>query len=165
MNGPCRFVLADDISINPVDMIAQRKPVSEKLYEKAVESIARREEEHKLKRINELRQKAATIRDKPYMGEYSKALTREQSHIGHFYEYNKDWKNKIEKKLQMEREEQQAKAILLAEEKKLRLKEHYESYLREKEKLQEERSFLRSKDQVPGKGKECPPRPPEPSRH
>lgn len=163
MFSACRFVLYDDITINPIDMIPEKKPAAEKLYEKAIEAVARREEEFKRKRIQELRDQAVDMRSTPFVSEASRALSKGPSHAKHFYEYNQDWKAKVEKKMQMEREEKQAKLILEAEEKKMRLKEHYASYQREKEKLDAERKKLRTVDQFGGHGKQCPSPPPEPS--
>lgn len=163
MYAACRFVLFDDITINPIDMVAEKKPAAEKLYEKALEAVARREEEFKRKRLQELRDQAAGMQSKPSINEVSRAMSKGPSHANHFYEYNQDWKSKVEKKLQLERDDKMAKQILIAEEKKMKLKEHYQSYQREKERLDEERRQLKDFHQNGGQGKQCPPSEPEPS--
>jgi hypothetical protein len=163
MFGACKYLLHDDIGINEVDMVAERRPAAERLYERAVEASLRREEVRKTKQIEELRSQLEGLAEKPYISPASRALSKGPSHTSHFYEYNQDWNRKREAKLQKERDEQEAKRLLEAAEKQMQLKEYYEKYRKDKEKIDSARRSQRSKSPLTGEGKKCPAPPPQPS--
>lgn len=163
MFGPCKFLLADDIGINEVDLVAERRPAANRLYEEAVEKIARREENKKLKHIEDLRAELKPLAEKPGMQPNSRALAGRIDHGPSFYEYNQDWIKKREANLKKQRDELEAKRLLEAAERKLALKEHYEKYRQDLEKIEAYRTSQRSKSPLTGEGKKCPPPPPAPS--
>jgi hypothetical protein len=163
MFGASKYLLFDDIDINEIDMIAERRPAAERLYERAVETNRRREEARKTKQIEELRTQMEGLAEKPYISPASRALSRGPSHSAQFYEYNQDWSRKREAKLQKEREEQEAKRLLAAADKQLQLKEYYEKYRKDKDKVDSSRRSHRSKSPLTGEGKKCPTPPPAPS--
>jgi hypothetical protein len=163
MFGVAKYLLFDDITINPVDLVAEKRPVADRLYERAVETTKRKEEAAKVKRLDELRQKLEGMSERPYVSATSKALSKSPSHAGHFYEYNRDWKQKVESKLQIDRDEKEAKRILEVEDKKMLLKEYYEKYQKDKEKIDSQKRSKGSRSPLTGEGKKCPPKPPAPS--
>ena len=55
------FVNRDDIRINPIDNRAERVPASEKLYLLGVEHALRKEEDCRLKRLQEDRELASYL--------------------------------------------------------------------------------------------------------
>lgn len=163
MFGACKYLLHDDIGINEVDLIAERRPAAERLYERAVEASKRREESRKAKQIEELRSQLEGLAEKPYISPASRALSKGPNHSSQFYEYNQDWIRKREAKLQKDRDEKEAKRLLEVAEKQIQLKEYYEKYKKDKEKIDSARRSQRSKSPLTGEGKKCPTPPPPPS--
>lgn len=158
MNSALSFVLSDAISLNPIDNTAQIKPPGERLYEEGVERLKRREEERRRQEIERMRgpRGVGELSQGPRLCPKSKEIVFRKGHRlnpgtderggpendarddcrGHhsktksFYEYNKEWKQQVENKVEFQRDRKQRLHKLKVEEEKARIKRELEEYLK-----------------------------------
>ena len=129
------YVSQDDIMINPVDHMAEKMNAATRLYTKGVEMYKRKEENMKTKRLEEERDYLKELQEKPKMNAVSKDIIfKNNLHVSskQFFEYNMDWKEKVNKRLENERKAKEEIRLLEVEEEKQRIKEARMVYLKSK---------------------------------
>lgn len=136
------FVNRDDIRINPIDNRAERVPASEKLYLLGVEHALRKEEDCRLKRLQEDRELASELQEVPKLNGHSKEINfrNQPNQRKNFYEYNQHWKNKIVAQAQAEKEHADKMQKIEADMEWERIKESRAKYERARSKKALERA-------------------------
>jgi hypothetical protein len=107
MNCLLEYVMEDNIQINPINNEVEKVPANVRLYEQGVEKYRRREEDHKMKRMQEERELLAELQVKPTLNKVTRDIIFKRTDMGHrgdFYQYNEQWVKKIEAKVEKERE-------------------------------------------------------------
>lgn len=129
------YVTHDEVAINPVDLMAEKRSAANRLYLGGVEMLRKREENMRLKRLEEERDLARELQAKPTMNQTSKDIlfrNNRQSQGRDFFEYNMDWKQRVDKKLENERKAKEEFEKLEAEEELQRIKEARLHFLKSK---------------------------------
>jgi len=129
------YVTHDEVRINPVDLMGEKMSAANRLYLSGVEMLRRREENMRLKRLQEERDVARELQTKPSMNQTSKDILFKNNHNLHgkdFFEYNMDWKLRVDKKLENERKAKEEIQKLEAEEEQQRIKDFRQQYLKSK---------------------------------